>query len=250
MNQGNDLYRLIDYTCLKASATVQDLDLLVEGARECKFNSICIRSSWISRYASQYRTSSVIGFPVDIFSIESSSDLVLVRQQIGKINILDKLAEMKQACLDGALELDPVLDLDNIERELNAYILLLNSLQFKQEIFLKPIFSCELLSEKEIETSIKIFANAVDLYLASSQGTRIRFSYKNSTGFVKSESVELHKTSVELIHFISSKLDKYDPEKRIGIKAAGGIRSLEEVLKIREASSGRLTHIGTSSILK
>ncbi len=251
MNQGNNhIAKLIDHTYLKTDGTKVILDKLVKEAQRYHFNSICIRSNWIKEYADQYRCSATIGFPEQVFVINSQEDLLAAKNAIGNINIMDKLSELRQAILDGAQELDPVIDLNqfsHLERELNAYIILIDSLNLDRSIYLKPIFSCELLSDREIEQSVKIFAEAVANYYTLYSNPRIKFAYKNSTGFVKSERVALRTTSPDLVRLIANLLDKYDKQKYITIKAAGGIRSYEDAIAVEAAASGRLSHIGTSS---
>jgi deoxyribose-phosphate aldolase len=247
MSQENNIASLIDHTYLNMDADELILDSLLKEAQEYGFNSICIRSNWINKYAKQYRCSSTIGFPESILEVHSQEDLLKSKEIIGNINIMQKLAEFRQAALDGALELDPVVDINNLERELNAYIILLDALNLNHSIYLKPIFSCELLSDKQIEDSIKIFSQIVQRYYAGYGKSKIKFAYKNSTGFVKSNTLKLRTTSVDLISLIATMLNKYDPESNITIKAAGGIRNYADVIAIQAAADGRLSHIGTSS---
>ena len=250
MQQTIIINKLIDHTNLQPNASETDISQLVKEAQEHKFNSICIRSNWIKQFSPLYRCSATIAFPSQVYSC-NETNVKEVINSIGNASLETKIAEMKQAVLDGALELDPVLNLKNIKNhdykalreELHAYINLLTSLN--KALWLKPIFSCELLDEYNIEFSIDIFAQLVHELDMNHQ---IKFAYKNSTGFIKAENnFPLRTTSVELIRLISEQLDEYDTQKIIKIKAAGGIKTKEQAMTIIEAATGRLSHIGTSN---
>ncbi len=250
MQQAITLNKFIDHTNLQPDASEVELEELAKEAQEYKFNSICIRSQWIKKFSALYRCSATIDFPEKVYTC-NETNLKEVINSIGNSSIETKIQEMKQAVNDGALELDPVINLKNIKNhdykalraELSAYIELLNS--FNKELWLKPIFSCELLDDNNIEFSADIFAQLVyDL----NRNNRIKFAYKNSTGFIKAESeIQLRNTSPELIEFIANQLNEYDPQKIIKIKAAGGIKTQAQALAIIEAAQGRLSHIGTSN---
>lgn len=219
----------IDHTNLRPDATEADLLQLAQEARRYQFNSICIRSNWIERFSKLYRCSATIAFPED-FITESP------RQIIGKSKV--KFDEARKAILDGALELDPVMDLDSdIYNELCAYANLVQ--EMNSEIIIKPIFSCEILTEVEIKNCCKIISEVAVKYL------QLKFCFKNSTGFIKIPGITL--ASPELIKFIADALNCYDLEQRVKIKAAGGVRNYQQALDIIDAAHGRLSHIGTSA---
>lgn len=219
----------IDHTNLKPDASEADLLKLVDEAREYQFNSICIRSKWIAKFSKLYRCSATIAFPED-FITENP------RQIIGKMN--NKFQEAYKVITDGALELDPVIDIEgDIKDELEEYAQIVS--KSNKEITIKPIFSCEILSEEEIKNCCRIISEVACKY------TELKFCFKNSTGFIKMP--ELKTTSPELIKLIATTLDRFDPESRVSIKAAGGVRSYEQALAVIEAANGRLTHIGTSA---
>ncbi len=250
VQQTININKLIDHTNLQPNATEAELQELVKEAQEYKFNSICIRSQWIKKFSSLYRCSATIDFPQKVYTC-NETNLQEIIITIGNASLEEKIQEAKQALDDGALELDPVINLKNIKNhdykalraELGAYIELLKS--YDKELWLKPIFSCELLDDYNIEFSIDIFAQLVQ---ELSRENRIKFAYKNSTGFIKAENnFQLRSTSPELIRYIANQLDEYDAQKIIHIKAAGGIKTYEQALAIIEAAQGRLSHIGSSN---
>lgn len=244
--------KLVDFTNLKPDASKEDLDQLAAQAKANDYNSICIRSDRVEEYAPQYRCSATIDFPQETLWVNSDQDKEEVINKIGASPLETKLAEAKAALEAGASELDPVINLASVTKhdykalraELQAYVALMQS--YKKELWLKPIFSCELLDEHSIEFSVDIFSQVVQ----TSDLSKIKFAYKNSTGFIKTETdYPLRTTSVELISFISNQLDEYDPDAHIHIKAAGGIKNQEQANEIFKAAGGRLSHIGTSSKL-
>mgnify|MGYP003394081565 CR=1 FL=1 len=250
MQQAITINKLIDHTNLQPDASAVELEQLAKEAQEYKFNSICIRSNWIKQFSPLYRCSATINFPEKVYTC-NETNLKQVISSIGNASIETKIQEAKQAITDGALELDPVINLQNIKNhdykalraELSAYIELLKS--YDKELWLKPIFSCELLDDNNIEFSIDIFSQLVH---ELNKNNKIKFAYKNSTGFIKAENnFPLRGTSPELIEFIANQLNEYDSQKIIQIKAAGGIKTQAQALAIIEAAQGRLSHIGTSN---
>lgn len=268
MTQTQSLNQYIDYTCLDSSASYDQINELEKEAKKQAFNSICIRASWLKDFADKYRCSIVIGFPEKPIMCSSANDLANAKQNIGAVDLEKKLEETKQALEAGALELDPVIEISNlktnpkqIEIELKTYLKTIdeyisNKEERKDSVYnLKPIFSCECLDDDELELSIKIYAQVVNEYIeeqkSKSTKSRIKFSYKNSTGFLQAageESPQIKKASPVLITQIAGYLDQYDPSQNIGIKAAGGIKTKEQILAAEAAANGRLTHIGSSSI--
>ena len=253
-----DLATYIDHTCLLISATEEDIRRFTNEAKTRGFNSVCLRPKWLQVASLLYKCSAVIAFPEDFIYCESSADLGAAKNIIGAHDLKSKTSELEKCLEDGALELDPVLHIaglktDSLKRELEAYITCINGwlkiqAQIK-EIWLKPIFSCELLNDEEIEISVKVFADLVDKFMKNNPESKLKFAYKNSTGFIKaSPRSDLHITlaNEKLISQIADLLDKYQ-DKYITIKAAGGIKDKETAMKILEAAKGRLSHIGTSA---
>lgn len=249
MSKTINLNQLIDHTNLNQDASKDDIAQLVKEAKTFAFNSICIRPKWLLDFAHEYKSSAVISFPVDSFKIKEESDKASVKAIIGGATLEEKQNETIEALNLGAKELDPVIDLSKLEsfqEELEIYKE--EILKSKAEmIFLKPIFSCEILSKEELIFSLAKYSE----YVSKNKTDKIRFCYKNSTGFIKSENPELlNTTSKQLITTIVETLDKHDRSELVSIKAAGGIRSKEDIQDYYELCHGRLSHIGTSSGVK
>jgi|GEM_PF-5405680 len=291
------MQNLVDQSLLKAETTTENIAAAVLEAQKYNYNSICIRPKFVAEFAPQYRISAVIGFPQDFINANNST----ARDIISAPTMASKVVEARQALSDGAMELDPVLDIsdlaprsnfhtvypvfsrdqdlkqfsvvpetkmsfpgDKLRKELQTYMFLIKShceersdeaistapsLQAQRgnpaTYNLKPIFSCEILSEDEIKLSVQIFAEEVLSFLEQFPEitNRIKFSYKNSTGFIKDREL----ATPRLIQLIATELDQHDPERIIGIKAAGGVRDLVAAQAVAEAAGSRLTHIGTSA---
>lgn len=260
------LEKLIDHTNLKIDATESDILKLSQEAKSMNANSICVRPKWIKQFSKLYKCSAVIAFPEELFFLDFIENLKNAKNIIGNISLETKLNEMQQALEDGALELDPVIKLipvgaereydleafeNSIKNELEIYLKLVADFLKENEsldvIWLKPIFSCELLSDEELELTVKVLSSLLSHphYL-----DRIKIAYKNSTGFVKSSNptFQVPLANPSLVSKIAKFLDEYDPEKIIHIKAAGGIKDWDAAISIYEAAHGRLSHIGSSSL--
>ncbi len=292
-----NLVTLVDQSLLKAETSPEDIAAAIKEAQELHYNSICIRPQFAREFASQYRVSAVIGFPADFISCEvkdglisDTVDLKRARDIISSPSMASKVVEARTALEDGALELDPVINIndlftredfnvvypvfsndkdakrfagavvpetrlsfpgDKLRKELQIYLFLLREFLRDNVTFaLKPIFSCELLNPSELELSIEIFAEEVLNFYDQFPETigRIRCSYKNSTGFIKSrDGSAINLATPDLVGRITAELNKHDPERLIGIKAAGGVRDLAAAEAVFKAADGRLTHIGTSA---
>ncbi|WP_445732145.1 deoxyribose-phosphate aldolase [Mariniflexile sp.] len=87
----------IDHTLLKATATKSDIVQLCNEAKHYQFHSVCVNSCYVTWAKDQLKNSNVkvccvIGFP------------------LGAMSTASKVAETKQALVDGADEIDMVLN--------------------------------------------------------------------------------------------------------------------------------------------
>jgi deoxyribose-phosphate aldolase len=277
-----NLNYLIDHTALKhEDFNANTLLKLAKEALEYKFNSICIRPQWLKDFFTWSKSarqglptiSVVIGFPdkpMDLEKLGLEKCLLNFQAPIDQ-----KLEEARIALNDlisagqKNIELDPVLNINpgadfkkTLTNEISAYIELAKSYIKKYPdliIKLKPIFSSELLIKSAqalgleqdfyLKISVEALCQARSEIFDSSQ--KFQISYKNSTGFIS--GLDLQKGSWacgqadSLVARIAKYLNIYDPQYLIGIKASGGVKTLDEIIKILKDSDSRLTHIGTSS---
>lgn len=215
MNDIVNLNSMIDFTLLDARASLKDIEKLCEIAYKNQYYSVCVNScnvayakGYISKYLpSQIKVVSVIGFPLGANSTEA------------------KLAEAKQALIDGADELDVVVnigrlkddDFDYIKQELKAIKRLA-----KRKIVKVIIETCYL-DKNEI---IKVCKACID--------SKVDF-VKTSTGFGTGGA------NTGDVTFISKLV-----LGKCKVKASGGIRSREQSIELINSGASR---IGTSHIL-
>lgn len=203
------LFQYVDHTQLKAFATWEDIKRLCEEALTYKMASVCVPPCYIKRIAETYGENinicTVIGFPLGYSTTQA------------------KVAEVRQAIEDGASEIDMVANISDIKNG--------NFQKVEQEIkelkkatgdkILKVIIeTCYLSTEEKIEMCHVV--------------TRANADYiKTSTGFGTAGA-----TLEDII------LMKNHIGENVKIKAAGGIRTKEDMEKYLEAGCSRL---GTSS---
>lgn len=205
-----ELFSYVDHTALKACTTWQDIRTLCEEAVSCRMASVCIPGSYVRRVHEEFpelNICTVVGFPLGYTSTEG------------------KAAETRQALLDGASEIDMVINLcdvkngeyDKVEKE----IALLKEVA-GDKILKVIIETCYLTKEEKIAMCRAVTGAGAD-YI------------KTSTGFGTAGA------SLEDI-----RLMKQQVGSDVKIKAAGGIRSREEMEAYVEAGCSR---IGTSSAI-
>jgi len=212
MDNKLDIAKLIDHTLLKPDATETDIRRLCDEARRYGFFSVCVHPSFIKTArktlsGTDIKLTTVIGFPFG---------MTLTRV---------KIYEAIEAVLMGTDELDMVINLgdvkannqDAVKKEISDLV------TATPEVVHKIIIETHYLSDDEkIKTSLAVMEAGAEFI-------------KTSTGFVPT----LRDAVIEDVKMI-----KAATEGKIGIKAAGGIRTLKDVLNFVEAGA---TRIGTSS---
>ena len=203
----------IDHTLLAANATSEGIINLCQEALEYEFYAVCVNSSRIKEVrkilaGSKVKIAATIGFPLGASSSES------------------KISEARNAILDGADEIDMVInigflkdgDYDSVEKEIR---------EIKKTIgekVLKVIIETCYLSTEEIKTACRLVMNAGADFV------------KTSTGFgTRGASLEDVKIMKEVVG------------DKVKIKASGGIRDAETARKYIDLGVQR---IGTSSGIK
>ena len=206
-----ELYHYVDHTALKAFTTWEEITKLCEEAIAYSMASVCIPSCYIKRVHEKYGDAlnicTVVGFP------------------LGNCNTKAKVEETRQALLDGASEIDMVInigdvknkDYDKVEKEI---ALLKETVGDK---ILKVIIETCYLTEEEKIAMCHAVTNAKADFIKTSTGF--------GTGGATFEDIELFATNIG---------------KDVKIKAAGGVRSKEDMEKYIALGCSR---IGTSSAI-
>ncbi|WP_456435704.1 deoxyribose-phosphate aldolase [Thermovibrio ammonificans] len=206
-----ELLSKIDYAILKATTTAEEILKGADATREYGFATLCVFPKFIKvarTLLPQEKVCTVVGFPLSPSPLEV------------------KLAELYRCCEDGAGEIDVVVDLgavksgdwESVERELKELR------EAAPDRVLKLIIECCYLSDEEKRTVCMLAAeNGWDFV-------------KTSTGYGTYGATPC---DVELLSECTGGLLK--------VKAAGGIKSLEQVEKFLKAGADR---IGTSSAIE
>lgn len=204
-----ELYSHVDHTALKPYTTWEDIEKLCEEAIRYRTASVCIPSCYIKRvkdtYGDRITICTVVGFP------------------LGYTNTEGKVAETRQALLDGADEIDMVINLCDVKNK--EYQKVEQEIALLKEVtgakILKVIIeTCYLTEEEKIAMCKAVTAAGAD-YIKTSTG----FGTNGAT----MEDVLLMKQHIGA---------------DVKIKAAGGIRTKEDMEAYLAAGCARL---GTSS---
>ena len=209
---------LIDHTLLRPDATRDDIVRICEEALEYRFASVCVNSYWTKTVANQLsgslvKTCVVVGFPLGAMSTEA------------------KVAETGLALAAGAGEIDMVLNIgalrggdhDAVLRDIQGVV----KASHAAGALVKVILETALLDDAQKRAAC---------LLAKEAGADF---VKTSTGFGPSgatvQDVALMRASV-------------GPE--MGVKASGGIRTLDDVTKMVAAGATRIGASAGVAILK
>ena len=199
----------IDHTCLKSSATEKEIKKLCEEAIKYNFFTVCINPSYI-KLAKKYLENSnvkictVIGFP------------------LGSNTTKIKTYEAKNAIEEGADEVDMVINVSWLkDKKYNLIIQEINAIKSNMpNHVLKVIVETALLNPEEIKKISEIILESNADYI------------KTSTGF-----------STRGANFQDIKIMKEIIKDKKGIKAAGGVSTYEDAIKMINLGA---TRIGTS----
>jgi deoxyribose-phosphate aldolase len=200
--------RLIDHTILKPEATRAEVLQVCAEARKYGFASVCVNPFWIPVVAPELKGTdvkvcSVIGFP------------------FGANTTAVKVAETLGAIADGASEIDMVLNIGALrggdDTLVEADIRAVAEACHAHSAILKVIFETALLDDEQKRTACRLSIAAGADFV------------KTSTGFSKSGAtvadVALMRAAVGPI---------------IGVKASGGIRTLENLRAMVAAGASRV----------
>lgn len=205
----------VDHTQLKAFATWEDIEKLCEEAVEFQTASVCIPPCYVRRvrqkYGNRLKICTVIGFPLGYSVTEA------------------KVEETKQALEDGADEIDMVVNISDVKN--GDYDKVTQEIiSIKRECLnhvLKVIVETCYLTEKEKIAMCHAVTDAGAEYI------------KTSTGFG---------TAGADIADIS--LFKEYIGDAVKIKAAGGIRTKEDMEAFLEAGCDRIGSSSAADIMK
>jgi len=206
---------MIDHTLLKPEATYAEIAQLCDEARQYGFASVCVNATHVKRCAerlagSPVKVCAVVGFPLGATVPEV------------------KAYEAQQAIEDGATEIDMVINVgalkskddDRVARDIGAVVRMART----SGALVKVIIEAALLTDEEKATACQLAKEAGADFVKTSTGF--------GPGGATARDVELMRRVVGL---------------KMGIKAAGGIRTREDAEKMVAAGA---TRIGASASVK
>lgn len=206
---------LIDHTLLKPEATAADMRKVCEEARKFGFASVCVNPYWVPLVAQE-----LAGSPVKVCSV--------VGFPLGASSTASKVNETQIAVKDGAQEVDMVLNVGELrggnQRVVEDDIRAVVSAAHATGAIVKVIIETCLLDESQKITACRLAKNAEADFVKTSTGF--------STGGATVDDVALMRRTV-------------GPE--MGVKASGGVRTLEDLKKMVAAGA---TRVGASSSVK
>jgi deoxyribose-phosphate aldolase len=210
-----DIARLIDHTLLKPDATRDDIRKICVEALKYRFASVCVNSWNVSQAAellrgSEVRVCTVVGFP------------------LGATLPQVKMFEAEEAIKLGAQEIDMVINIGALKSKLDeaveADIRGVAEASHRGGAICKVILETGLLTTEEKVRGSLAAKNAGADFVKTSTGF--------GSGGATAEDVRLMRAVVG---------------GELGVKASGGVRTLEDVQKMVQAGA---TRIGASASVK
>jgi len=208
----------IDHTLLKQTTTLSQVENLCTEALENKFAAVCIPPLYVKR-AKEFlggagvKVATVVGFPLGYCAIEA------------------KVAEIVLAIVDGAEELDVVVNISAIKNGDWAFIAdeintIMPIIKNKNKV-IKVIIESGVLTDDEIIKCCDIYGAAGVDYI------------KTSTGFAE-KGASIHDVKLIRAHLADS----------VKIKASGGIKSYSFAKELINAGANRIGCSASLEIMK
>lgn len=199
---------MVDHTVLKPEAGAREIETLCAEAIECGFTAVCVNSLWVPLASKlladepDIDVCSVVGFP------------------LGAMQPAGLQAETSQAVGDGATEIDMVLAVGPLQAGDRTAGKLIEAVvtAAEDQAIVKVILETALLSDDEIVRACELAVSAGAKFVKTSTGF-------NNAGGATFSAVELMRATVG---------------PSIGVKASGGIRTLDDVHKMIAAGASRL----------
>ncbi|WP_084052765.1 deoxyribose-phosphate aldolase [Desulfonispora thiosulfatigenes] len=203
----NNLPKMIDHTLLKPDAQREDIIKLSKEALKYNFASVCVNPTWVKTAhdvlkGTEVKVCTVIGFP------------------LGATNSEVKAFEAERAILDGAKEIDMVINIGSLKDKEDTLVLEdIKSVVKKAQgqVIVKVIIETALLTEEERIRACRLAVKAGADFVKTSTGF--------SGGGATAEDIQLMRKAV-------------GPE--IGVKASGGIKNYEDAFRMIKAGANRI----------
>jgi deoxyribose-phosphate aldolase len=222
------LAKYIDHSLLHPTMTDKELETGCAVALKYNTASVCIKPYAVKKAASILSSSEVAVCTVIGFPHGSNTDSI-------------KIEETNEACKNGATEIDMVVnigkvlsaDWDYVSKEVE----LINAVCLKNGAMLKVIFENDFLNTDQKIKLCEICSNIGVAFVKTSTGY----------GYVKQDN-GMFLTRGATLEDIKLMKNHCSPE--VKIKAAGGIRTLSDMLKAIDAGATRIGATATAAILE
>ncbi len=203
-----DWAAMVDHTLLKPEASEQDITRLCEEAARYGFASVCVNPSWVKTSACVLRGSgvpvcTVVGFPLGA----TLADV--------------KAYETRRAIFDGAREIDMVINIGALKSGDDCAV------EYDIRAVVEAAHEAGVLVKTIIETALLTDEEKVRACLAAKRAGAD--FVKTSTGFAKSGAT---------VADIALMRRTVGPD--LGVKAAGGVKGIEDARAMVEAGATRI----------
>lgn len=205
----------IDHTVLSFNAGRNDVLRICEETKKYGFKAVCINPVWVKTAANfrhennaAFKIATVIDFP------------------LGASTAAAKQAESAAAALDGADEIDVVINIGLIKSGMFRECFEILKSTTKTKAYIKVILETSELSEDE-----KIYAALIAVFAGADM-------LKTSTGVNGKAALD----DVRLLRTVAG--------NRLGVKAAGGIRDKETLIAMMNAGADRIGCSSSVSIME
>lgn len=210
------LVKLIDHTLLKPEATAAEIEKLCKEAAQYEFYSVCVNPTWVAKARQLLR-----GTPVKVCAV--------VGFPLGAQEPQIKLLEARRALREGAQEIDMVINIGALRdkddklvaRDIRGVVEVCDEARALSKVILETALLNDEEKVRACQLAMKAGADFV----------------KTSTGFSKSGA------TVEDVALMARTVKP----RKLGVKAAGGVRTYADVLKMVDAGA---TRIGSSNSVK
>lgn len=229
MDKVKELAKMIDHSILHPTMTDEDVKRECEVAKKYDVASVCVKPYAVKQAVELLKKTDVyvgcvIGFPA------------------GNSAIPVKVFETETACNDGAVEIDMVInigkvlqgDWDYVEKEIEA----VTRKCHENGAIVKVIFETDYVTKKEDIVKLCEICTIVGAdYVKTSSGF----------GFVKGNDGKYSYTGATIPYLT---LMKNSVGPKVKVKAAGGVRTLDALIAVKEAGCTRCGATATVKILE
>ena len=229
MNQVLEIAKMIDHSLLHPTMTQTQLKEGCELAKKFHTASVCIKPYAVRQAAAWLEGSDVLVCTVIGFPHGNSTTAI-------------KIAECEQACEDGAVEIDMVVNIGKVLEEDWEYveeeIASIQAVCNKFEAALKVIFENDFLPEDhykirlcEICTEVGVAFVKTSTGYGFSKGSDGKYSYQGATDH-------------------DLRLMRKHSGPNVQVKAAGAVRTLDDALRVKALGASRIGASATQAIVQ